>query len=115
MYKDELGTANAHKILLKDIGKLFLPEAPVPHCLIEVQWGNDTTSDYDISPSSSKSFNFPISFSKNCFIVLPVLYGSWGGCVVWVYSKTLTNCTVKFEEWSSNTQRVHLGYIAIGN
>lgn len=79
------------------------------------QWGNDTTSDYDISPSSSKSFNFPISFSKNCFIVLPVLYGSWGCCVVWVYSKTLTNCTVKFEEWSSNTQRVHLGYIAIGN
>lgn len=81
----------------------------------KAQWGNDTTSDYDISPSSSKSFNFPISFSKNCFIVLPVLYGNWGACVVWVYSKTLTNCTVKFEEWSSNTQRVHLGYIAIGN
>jgi hypothetical protein len=33
VYKGELGTANAHKILLKDIGKLFLPEAPVPHCL----------------------------------------------------------------------------------
>ena len=73
------------------------------------QWGNDTTSDYDISPSSSKSFNFPISFSKNCFIVLPVLYGNWGVCVVWVYSKTLTNCTVKFEEWDSNIQQVHLG------
>lgn len=39
MYKDELGTANAHKILLKDIGKLFLPEAPFPHCLIEVTMG----------------------------------------------------------------------------
>ena len=80
-----------------------------------LQWGNDTNSDYDISPSLSKTFNFPTTFLKNCFIVLPVLYGNWGACVVWVYSKTLTNCTVKFEEWASNTQRVHLGYIAIGN
>lgn len=79
------------------------------------QWGTDTNSDYDISPSLSKTFNFPTTFLKNCFIVLPVLYGNWGACVVWVYSKTLTNCTVKFEEWASNTQRVHLGYIAIGN
>ena len=84
--------------------------------IVEVeQWGFDTTSDYDISPSLSKSFNFPVAFSKNCFIVLPVMYGSWAGCVCWAYAKTLTNCTVKFEEWSSNTQRVHLGYIAIGN
>ncbi len=80
-----------------------------------LQWGNDTNSDYDISPSLSKTFNFPTTFLKNCFIVLPVLYGNWGACVVWVYSKTLTNCTVKFEEWASNIQRVHLGYIAIGN
>ena len=80
-----------------------------------VQWGYDTNSDYDISPSLSKIFKFPTTFPKNCFIVLPVLYGNWGACVVWVYSKTLTNCTVKFEEWASNTQRVHLGYIAIGN
>ena len=80
-----------------------------------LQWGTDTNSDYDISPSLSKTFNFPTTFLKNCFIVLPVLYGNWGACVVWVYSKTLTNCTVKFEEWASNTQRVHLGYIAIGN
>ena len=79
------------------------------------QWGTDTNSDYDINPSSSKSLNFPVAFSKNCFIVLPVMYGSWAGCVCWVYAKTLTNCTVKFEEWASNTQRVHLGYIAIGN
>ena len=80
-----------------------------------LQWGTDTNSDYDINPSSSKSLNFPVAFSKNCFIVLPVMYGSWAGCVCWVYAKTLTNCTVKFEEWASNTQRVHLGYIAIGN
>ena len=80
-----------------------------------LQWGTDTNSDYDISPSSSKSLNFPVAFSKNCFIVLPVMYGSWAGCVCWVYAKTLTNCTVKFEEWASNTQKVHLGYIAIGN
>ena len=41
-----------------------------------LQWGNDTTSDYDISPSSSKSFNFPISFSKNCFLLILIkLYG----------------------------------------
>lgn len=43
------------------------------------------------------------------------MYGSWAGCVCWVYAKTLTNCTIKFEEWISNIQKVHLGYIAIGN
>ena len=86
-----------------------------PHCSYIRQWGFDTTSDYDISPNLSKSFNFPVSFSKNCFIVFPVLYGARGVCVVWVSTKTLTNCTVKFEEWASNTQDVHLGYWAIGN
>ena len=79
------------------------------------QWGFDTTSNYDISPNMSKTFNFPVSFSNNCFVVLPVLYGSWGACVVWVHSTMLNNCTVKFEEWASNIQTIHLGYIAIGN
>ena len=59
MYKGELGTANAHKILLKDIGKLFLPEAPVPHCLIEVQWGSYTTNN------------------RKYLVQLPISYTSW--------------------------------------
>ena len=105
---------------MKAIGKLPLNVSQLvfvnfPHCRKSEQWGFDTNSDYDISPSLSKTFNFPTTFLKNCFIVLPVLYGNWGACVVWVYSKTLTNCTVKFEEWANNIQRVHLGYIAIGN
>ena len=58
MYKGELGTANAHKILLKDIGKLFLPEAPVPHCLIEVQWG--------LTNNGKEGVSFPIVF-KNIY------------------------------------------------
>ena len=80
-----------------------------------IQWEADTNSDYDISPSLTKTFTFPTTFSKNCFVVLPVLYGNWGPCVVWVHSTMLNNCTVKFEEWASNIQTIHLGYIAIGN
>ena len=83
--------------------------------LVSKQWGFDTTSNYDISPNMSKTFNFPVSFSNNCFVVLPVLYGSWAGCVVWARFKDLTKCTLGFEEWANNTQGVHVGYLAIGN
>ena len=48
-------------------------------------------------------------------MVLPVLYGSWATCVVWVRSKDLTKCTLGFEEWASDTQSAHIGYLAIGN
>ena len=82
---------------------------------VNKQWGFDTTSNYDISPNMSKTFNFPVSFSNNCFVVLPVLYGSWAGCVVWARFKDLTKCTLGFEEWANNTQGVHVGYLAIGN
>lgn len=54
MYKGELGTANAHKILLKDIGKLFLPEAPVPHCTSIKQWGK----------CNRGTFNLPIAYTS---------------------------------------------------
>lgn len=67
------------------------------------------------SDNMSKTFNFPVSFSNNCFVVLPVLYGSWAGCVVWARFKDLTKCTLGFEEWANNTQGVHVGYLAIGN
>lgn len=80
-----------------------------------LQWGFDTTSDYDISPSQSKTINFPITFQNNCFIVLPVMCGSWAACVCWVSAKTKTNYTIKFEEWASDKQSVHVGYLAIGN
>ena len=63
MYKGELGTANAHKILLKDIGKLFLPEAPVPHCRIPEQWGR----------GAGTNVTFPISFPNNCFTAIGML------------------------------------------
>lgn len=62
MYKDELGTANAHKILLKDIGKLFLPEAPVPHCTSIKQWGFRSDTGY-----GGRAVTFPIAFTKQCF------------------------------------------------
>ena len=61
MYKGELGTANAHKILLKDIGKLFLPEAPVPHCTSIKQWGKAVGTNISV-------VNFPIAFASTPYV-----------------------------------------------
>ena len=93
MYKGELGTANAHKILLKDIGKLFLPEAPVPHCTSIKQWGYNRTSSITV---------FPISFSKTCIAT----YDNGSSTAV----RWLDNVYVKLNGIQMSTS----GFIAVG-
>ena len=107
MYKGELGTANAHKILLKDIGKLFLPEAPVPHCTSIKQWGS-----YDLKTNiNSINIIYNISF-KNTYIVLPALVydnSNWTGGF---YIRTFNNTNFTVHKYSSSQS--YCNWIAIG-
>ena len=97
MYKGELGTANAHKILLKDIGKLFLPEAPVPHCYFE-QWGLSN----DIRTVTGTTISLPISFSNSAYIGLVTICRrnslSQGVLSSYISNLTTTNFYLYFDK-----------------
>ena len=98
MYKGELGTANAHKILLKDIGKLFLPEAPVPHCTSIKQWGLSN----DIRTVTGTTISLPMSFSNSAYIGLVTICRgnslSQGVLSSYISNLTTTNFYLYFDK-----------------
>ena len=79
------------------------------------QWGNNETGDYDISSGLRRTYSFPITFPNRCFIALPVLLGDWAGNVAWTNNIYNDRVIIRYEEWNSDRQRCHTGFIAIGN
>ena len=78
------------------------------------QWGNTETGDYDISPGLRRTYKFPISFPNRCFIAFPVLFGDWAGNVAWTNEMRNDLIIVKYEEWRSDRQHLHTGFVAMG-
>lgn len=78
------------------------------------QWGQEENY-HDITPGSTNSLNFPISFPNTCLVVTPYMLGDGAVCTCSISSYNKTSVTAIWREWSgSDVQKVKFGYIAVG-